>query len=38
VTAVMLAWTAGSLIGVVVVVGLVLAAYAIYYLLFRFGK
>jgi hypothetical protein len=34
----MLAWTAGSLIGVVVVVGLALAAYAIYYLVFRFGK
>ena len=34
----MLAWTMGSLVAVVVVVGVGLAAYAIYYLVFRFGK
>jgi hypothetical protein len=28
----------GSLVAVVVVVGVALAAYAIYYLVFRFGK
>ena len=38
VTAAMLAWTMGSLLGVGLVVVGVLAAYAIYYLVFRLGK
>jgi len=38
VSAAMLAWTMGSLLGVGLVVVGVLAAYAIYYLVFRLGK